>query len=158
MPVYRFQCECGVNFSARVANAVSEAKCPDCGEGAVRDLPRTVGVTTSVVADGLKAPMTGLSAHDYEFDRVVGADAKAKWERISDRQKDKIRVIQREGVTGFDLSKRPNGEYGVMRPEERAASERTRAFHAKMDSHLRKKHPEVQERLRQDFMRGRPSR
>lgn len=94
-------------------------------------------MSTSVPTQGLAAPDTGLSSHDYEFDRVVGEDAKTKWNQISARQKDKIRVIEGEGVSGFDLTRKPDGTYGVMTPEQRAASERSRSFHFKMDAHRR---------------------
>lgn len=142
MPVFRYQCvSCGLNFSARVPNATSEAKCA-CGVPARKELPRGVSVTTSVTTSGLSSPDSGLSAHDYEIDRIVGADAKSKWGSISSRQKEKIQVLQTNGVTGFDLTKKPDGSYGVLTPQQRAASERTRAWNAKMDSHLREKYPE----------------
>lgn len=95
-------------------------------------------MSTSVSTQGLDAPDTGISAHDYEVDRIVGADAKAKWERIAQRQRDKIRVMEENHVTGFDLSKTHDGGYKVMTPEQRAASERSRSFHFKMDAHRKK--------------------
>lgn len=155
MPVFRYQCEsCGLNFSARVANAASEAKCV-CGVSARKDLPRGVSVTTSVATNGLSSPDSGLSAHDYEIDRIVGEDAKSSWSRIASRQKEKIRVIQATGATGFDLTKRPDGSYGIMTAQQRAASERTRLWNEKMASHLREKYPEeTKARLEKAIPRG----
>lgn len=126
-----------MNFSARVASALSAVKCSSCGSEAGQDLPRSFSVSTSVPTQGLSAPATGLSSHDYVYDRVVGEDSKAKWSQIAARQKDKVQVIEEKGVTGFDLTRKPDGTYGVMTPKQRAASERSRKFHFKMDAHGR---------------------
>jgi len=136
IPVFRYQCSsCGLNFSARVASATSSVKC-GCGETVERDLPRSFSVSTKVAGDGISAPATGLSGHDYEIDRIVGSDAQTKWDQIAARQKDKVRMIEESGATGFDLSRNPDGSYRVMKPEERAASERSRNFHFKMQDRL----------------------
>jgi len=133
---------CGLNFTTRVASAATlESKC-SCGALAQKDLPRGVSVTTSVAAhgNGMAAPDSGLSAHDYEVDRVVGAYSKQAWVGISARQKDKSRLIEETGASGFDLSRQADGSYKIMTPEQRAASERSRSFHFKMDrqAHIRR--------------------
>jgi hypothetical protein len=79
-----------------------------------------------------------LSGVDYNFDRAVGESSKKNWQGIAARQKDKLDVVQAHGVTGWDLSRNPDGSYRVMTPEERAASERSREFHFKMTAHARK--------------------
>ena len=94
-------------------------------------------MSTNVPTQGLSAPDTGLSSHDYVYDRVVGEDSRTKWSQIAARQKDKVQVIEEKGVTGFDLTRKPDGTYGVMTPKQRAASERSRKFHFKMDAHGR---------------------
>jgi hypothetical protein len=68
------------------------------------------------------------------FDKVVGEDAKGKWDKIAARHKDKVRLLEQTGATGFDLTKQHDGSYAIMTPQQRAASERTRAFHFKMDA------------------------
>lgn len=142
MPVYRYQCEdCGLNFSARTISASTNGTCPSCKASVPRSLPRNVSVTVSGNGEGLNAPDTGFSAHDYEIDRIIGSDSKAKWKTIAERQKEKLRVIQSSGATGFDLTKKHDGSYGVMTPDQRAASERTRSFHSKMEAKLREKFP-----------------
>jgi hypothetical protein len=78
---------------------------------------------------------TGLSGVDYNFDRAVGESSKKNWQGIAQRQRDKIDVVQSNGVTGWDLSRNPDGTYRVMTPEERAASERSREFHFKVVKH-----------------------
>lgn len=139
MPVYRFQCAaCGLNFSKRTAVGVGDVVCV-CGEKAERDVPRQFEVGTSVSgANGLEAPVTGISAHDYDVDRVVGEDARAKWAHIAARQKDKIQVMRATGASGFDLSRQHDGTYHVMTPSEREASERSRGFHFKVMDHIKK--------------------
>lgn len=157
MPVFRYQCEsCGLNFSARVANATTAAKC-SCGVEAQQDLPRGVSVTTSVSTKSVSTPDSGLSAHDYNIDRIVGSDAKDKWDQIAARQKEKVRIIQATGASGFDLVRQPNGSYGVMKPQQRQASEKTRSFHTKIHEHLREKFPKETKARLERVLPGRAS-
>lgn len=72
---------------------------------------------------------TGFSGMDYNADRAIGEYSTRKWGEIRERQKLKEDIIQATGATGFDLSKTPDGNYRVMTPEERSASERSRQFH-----------------------------
>lgn len=137
MPTYRFQCEaCGLNFTTRGKSDITETKC-ECGALAKRTLPQGVNVAVSAGNADLK-DSTGLSGVDYNFDRAVGESSRRNWRGIAQRQRDKIEVVRANGVTGFDLSRNPDGTYRVMDPEERAASERSRDFHFKMVNHARK--------------------
>jgi len=79
-----------------------------------------------------------LSGVDYNFDRAVGESSKKNWQGIAARQKDKLDVVRVNGVTGWDLSRNPDGSYRAMTPEERSASERSRGFHFKMVEHAKK--------------------
>jgi hypothetical protein len=88
-----------------------------------------------VRTNGVSAPATGISSHDYEIDRIVGEDSRTKWGNISARQKDKLDVMEANDASGYDLTRKHDGSYGVMTPAQRAASERTREFHFKMDAH-----------------------
>lgn len=154
MPVFRYQCgSCGLNFSARVANAANSMKCESCGEPSDRTLPRGISVTSSVVTDGLSTPMSGISAHDYQIDRIIGEDSAAKWKTISARQKAKRDVIEATGKTGYDLTKKFDGSYGIMTPKQRVASEQTRSFNAKMEKTLREKFPQVSEDMKKALLR-----
>jgi hypothetical protein len=103
-----------------------------------RVLPQGVNVTVSGGKVNTRDEATGLSGIDYDFDRAVGESARRNWQGISERQRDKIEVIQTHGVTGWDLSRNPDGTYRVMTPEERRKSETARAFHEKMLEHARK--------------------
>lgn len=138
MPTYRFQCEkCGLNFTAQRAVDTVSAKCSECGVDAPRVLPHGVNVTVSGGNVDTRTESVGISAIDYGFDRAVGESAKKNWNGIRGRQRDKLDVVRANGVTGWDLTKRPDGTYGVMSPEQRAASERSREFHFKMVDHGR---------------------
>jgi putative FmdB family regulatory protein len=138
MPTYRFQCEsCGLNFTARKNPDITETKC-ECGAMAKRDLPSNVNVTVSGGNVDTSKDATGLSGIDYNWDRAVGESSRKNWRVIADRQREKIDVVQTNGVTGWDLSRQPDGSYRVMTPEERQMSENTRAFHDKMLAHARK--------------------
>ena len=131
MPTFRFECErCGANFPRRVGPEVEETACP-CGVSRARKvLPRTVGATsTGSSPNGLTPSPTGFSSLDYNFDRVVAADAAAKWTTIRKRVAAKLETIEREKVSGFDLRRTEDGEYRAMPPREREISERSRQFH-----------------------------
>jgi hypothetical protein len=98
-------------------------------------------VTSSVPTNGIQAPATGISAHDYEIDRIVGADAEGKWKRIAARQKDKLSYMQETGAEGRDLMRLPDGSYAVMDASDRELSERGRSFASKMDAEFLRKYP-----------------
>lgn len=138
MPSYRFQCNaCGLSFVARARPDASESPC-ECGELGKRTLPQAVNVAVSGGGTDLTKD-TGFSGIDYGFDRAVGESSKKNWQGIAQRQKNKLDVIRANGVTGWDLSKNPDGTYRVMNQEERAASERSRSFHFKMEAYARSK-------------------
>lgn len=135
MPTYRFQCEnCGLSFTARGPVDMATSPCSECGTVVHRALPKTVNAAVSGGGTDLRRD-TGLSGVDYNFDRAVGESSQKNWKGIAQRQRDKIDLVQSQGVTGWDLSCNPDGTYRVMKPEERAASERTREFHFKMVKH-----------------------
>jgi hypothetical protein len=139
MATYRFQCEaCGLSFTARGAPDVKEAKC-ECGKPAKRTLPQGTHIAVSGGNADLRTDTVGLSGIDYNFDRAVGESSKKTWQGIAGRQRDKLDIVQANGVTGWDLSRNPDGTYRVMNAEERAASERSRGFHFNMVNHAKNK-------------------
>jgi hypothetical protein len=113
---------------------MASTPCTECGKEVTRSLPKTVNAAVSGGGADLRRD-TGLSGVDYNFDRAVGESSKKNWKGISMRQRDKIDLVQSQGVTGWDLSRNPDGSYRVMKPEERAASERSREFHFKVVKH-----------------------
>lgn len=138
MPAYRFQCEfCGLSFTARGPVDMPSTPCTECGKLVHRALPKNLHTTVSAGNADLRTD-TGLSGVDYNFDRAVAESSKKNWKGIARRQKDKLDVARANGVTGWDLSRNPDGSYRAMTPDERAASERSREFHFKMVGHARK--------------------
>jgi len=72
-----------------------------------------------------------MASIDHDVDRVIGIDAKQKWNGIISRVEDKRRVIaSNPGSTGYDLSRNDDGSYRVMTPVERQAAELGRKVHA----------------------------
>ena len=137
MPAYRFQCEsCGLNFTAQRKLDTTETPC-ECGAVAKRVLPQTVNVTVSGGSVDTSREATGLSGIDYNFDRAVGESSRRNWKALSERQREKIDLVRVNGVTGWDLSRNPDGTYRVMTPQERQTSENVRSFHDNMQAHAR---------------------
>ena len=138
MPTYRFQCDsCGLSFSARARVDSLESPC-ECGKLGKRTLPQGVNVTVSGGGTDLLKD-TGLTGIDYNFDRAVGESSKKNWQGIAQRQREKLDLVRANGVTGWDLSRTPDGGYRVMDANERAASERSRGFHFKVMQHAKDK-------------------
>jgi hypothetical protein len=128
-----------LNFT-RLAEAEASTQRCDCGASAERQLPKQFSIAwKSSSSRDLQPTTTGFESLDESFDRVVGEDARLKWKAIAHRQREKQRVLQRTGATGWDLSRQGDGTYRVMTPEERAASERSRAHHWRVMEHGRKK-------------------
>lgn len=130
MPTYRFQCtSCGLNFTARAAPTAPSMKC-QCGSLAGKDLPSgSSHVAMSTAGDTTGPTTTGFSGVDYNEDRAIGEYSAKKWKVIETRRKAKEDIIREAGVTGFDLSRTPDGDYRVMDPRERVSSERARSWH-----------------------------
>jgi len=73
---------------------------------------------------------TGVSSYDYNVDRIVGAEAKERWQAVEKREALKRGVVHdTPGATKQDLSVLPDGNYRVMKPEEKRTTRNTRAFH-----------------------------
>ena len=119
---------------------MKDTKC-QCGKQAPRVLPQGVNVAVSAGGADLSKETVGLAGVDYNFDRAVGESSQKTWGKIRERQRDKLDIVQANGVTGWDLSKNPDGTYRVMTPNERAASERSREFHFKAIDKLKKETP-----------------
>ena len=132
MPLYSYQCECGVQFEghARIKNHSKPAPCPDCGQDAPRHVPEEVAGVLKHPVEGLGPQNTGTSK-DVDYDRVIGESAEKGWRAQAERDAEKRRVVQEAGVEGGDLSLRPDGSYGVLEPEERGVHDRALDIHRK---------------------------
>lgn len=132
MPIYEYRCEhCGFEFEHlhRQVTESREMECEECGEQARRIPSATNFAFAHKVVGGPRPQNTGVHAIDYSFDQVIGRDAEEKRKVVEARQAHKRKVIQdNPGATGHDLSRTPDGEYRVMKPQERQMSERGRTL------------------------------
>lgn len=135
MPIYEYTCQdCGLGFEKmkRMSASDEPEACPACKAPDAKKLVSVVNhafVFPASQMRGMAPPNTGTSI-DYNADKVIGRDAEAKRKLIAERQAHKRKVIQdNPGSTGFDLSKTHDGDYRVMKPEERKAAETARGVH-----------------------------
>ena len=131
MPIYEYQCEhCGFEFEhlhRRVTDS-REMECEECGEMAKRIPSATNFSFAHKPVGGPRPQNTGVHSIDYSFDQVIGRDAEEKHRLVEARQAYKRKVIKdNPGSTGHDLSRTPDGDYRVMKPQERQLSEQGRA-------------------------------
>lgn len=140
MPFYEYECQaCGLQFEKLKAMSRSEEpeKCTACASDQTRKLVSTTNFTFAHTPVGGARPQnTGVHSIDYNYDRVIGRDAEKRWEVIAQREKQKNGVLRdNPGATKADLSRTLEGEYRVMKPEERRAAETARKINkTAMDS------------------------
>lgn len=135
MPVYEYECqECGLRFERMRKMSESDAPTP-CTACKAPDARKRVSASNfafsfpSSQMRGMAPPNTGTSI-DHNADLVIGRDSEQRWKVAAERQTYKKKVLQKNpGATGFDLSKTHEGDYRVMRPEERKAAESARKLH-----------------------------
>jgi len=145
IPVFEYQCVCGLRFEAfnSAAKHSDPRKCPDCGETAPRDMPE--GVTGMFKKDvtGPVPQNTGISSLDAHIDRTIGASAEQGWDEHGKRVSDKKKVLgDNPDATGHDLSRTPDGDWRVMKPEERKAAEAGRRIDSlAMSAHKERSQP-----------------
>ena len=131
MPLYEFQCNCGIRFDARapISERMETKPCPDCGKAASPIPPSTISGQFKKDVTGPVPQNTGVHDLDTHIDRVIGQSAKQGWDVAEGRKRMKEDVLAKEGVTGHDLSKNLDGSYRVLTPQERAAHERSQEIH-----------------------------
>ena len=133
MPLYIFQCECGVRFeeTARISDHSKPQSCPECGEDAPRWMPKDVSGVFSPGMDGTPGPQnTGVSEIDAIADRAIGESAKRGWGVAERRVATKREILVQTGADGKDLSRNPDGTYRVMSAEERGIHDRANAINS----------------------------
>lgn len=132
MPLYVYQCmACGLKFEKRVGMAERASQKCQCGQTAKQAMPDDVGFTFNQPTSGIAPQNTGVASVDTSYDRVIAQDAAQKWEIHNKRDALKREVLrQNPNATKHDLSRTPDGDYRVMKPEERKASETARAIDA----------------------------
>ena len=131
MPLYDYQCGCGLRFeaSASMAKALEPSPCPECKTPAPRIVPEDVSGSFNQPVTGPGPQNTGLASLDANIDRVIGQSAQKGWAVADKRVKDKRRVLaETPGATGADLSRNPDGTYRVLAPEEKGVHDRANAI------------------------------
>jgi putative FmdB family regulatory protein len=118
MPIYEYLCEnCAVKFEklVQLVGDGAQQPCPSCKEP-VGQVPSVVSPT--FIGDKTPQTVSGLSSLDNNLDRLVGEDSYNKWLIISEREKQKLSILNsNEGLTRADL-RSDNGKYQVMGKSE----------------------------------------
>lgn len=109
MPILKFQCQsCGLLFKRRTKKQTE--KCA-CGE-IVSPVKGALSVGFSSDVEGMDVQDTGMDSFDLDYDRVIGEDARKKWDTIYQRRKDKWDLIHsNNGVSGADILREEDGTY-----------------------------------------------
>lgn len=97
MPLYAYQCGCGLRFERRrpLSEASSPHPCPSCEAKAPR-APSAVRVAYGTEGARPEAPRpgnTGLTGIDDVADRAIGAAAQAGWRVAATRRRDKLATL-----------------------------------------------------------------
>jgi predicted nucleic acid-binding Zn-ribbon protein len=111
MPILSFQCQkCGLSFKKRTKSSSHECECGNLVYANTGDL--SVGFKSDV--DSTMAQDTGMESLDLNFDRVIGEDARQKWDAIYQRRKDKWDLLNaNQGVDGSHILRTEDGNYVV---------------------------------------------
>lgn len=132
MPIYKYQCyDCGLKFekSVKFAERGDPQKCV-CGVQAKPLMPDKVSFSFKQKAGGIVPQNTGVSSFDAHTDRVIGSHSEESWQVIEERHREKKRILQANpGVSGKDISRTDDGEYRIMQPQERQASDTAKELH-----------------------------
>jgi len=114
MPIMRFLCvSCGLSFRKRTNQ--NTASC-ECGSTAQVEFESHISVGFSSTVSGAVAQDSGIESVDLNFDRVIGEDARQKWDDIYRRRSDKWDLINENkssGITGYDLLRNDDGSYMI---------------------------------------------
>ncbi len=131
MPLYNYQCDCGLFFeaSAPMKDNLKPKPCPQCGNKAERSLPEDLSGSFQQEAQGTGPQNTGVHDFDLNYDRVIGSAATQGWEVNEKRQHVKRQVLTNNPhATKEDLTRNPDGSYSVLSAEERAIHDRSIAI------------------------------
>ena len=134
MPLYTYQCKCGVRFEATgsMKEADKPSKCPDCEALAPRHLPEDVSGVFRQDVTGPVPQNTGVAQLDAHIDRVIGKSAEQGWALHEERQGQKKAVLEQDPeATPAHISRNPDGTYRTLTDEEAGVHHRANAINAK---------------------------
>ena len=127
MPIYTYQCACGLRFERNVpmSDRAVPVSCTDCGAEASRLVPDDITGVFKLETNGPGPQNTGVSQMDAVADRAIGVDAEKGWKVVEKRQGVKSKILtQNPGVGRGDLSRQPDGSYKILAPEEKQVQKR----------------------------------
>lgn len=144
MPTYKFQCPCGLQFSATVkASKATEPKdCPECGSKASRMAPSSISGHFHKSVTGPIPQNTGIHDLDTHIDRVIGQSAQQGKDVIEKRQALKRKILnQNPKSTGSDLSRNLDGSYRILDKKEKGVHDRANKINKMAMDHFLKEKP-----------------
>jgi putative FmdB family regulatory protein len=108
VPLYEFQCECGLQFE-KLFKRITDVKtlpCPTCGNDAKKMMSASNFSFTHPPnqLNGMAPPSTGTS-DDWNFDKAIGRDAEKKWADVEKRDSAKSAHIRQEHKAGKVISR-----------------------------------------------------
>jgi hypothetical protein len=137
MPMYDYQCECGVRFERQFRFERGKAAppvatpCPACDAAAPRLMPETASGVFVKDVSGPVPQNTGIHSLDAHVDRVIGKAAEQGWAAHADRLKDKAEVLRdNPGVSKHALTQRPDGSWRPLTDEERGVQVRAQTINS----------------------------
>jgi putative FmdB family regulatory protein len=143
VPVYEYQChDCGLRFEKTIpaSKRKVEIDCLSCGNPATQRPPSSISSSFETSPSSLGLQNTGVADFDYNADRIIGADSAQKWEVVNRRAAHKQRILEdNPGTDKWELSKMPDGDYRIMRPEETRATIAARLLNGQAIPIVRKK-------------------
>jgi len=140
MPIYAYQCMCGLRFeqSVKFADREKPYPCHSCGDPAERLMPETVSGVFVKNVSGPVPQNTGLSAYDAHVDRVIGKSAAQGWEVQERRVADKREFLRdNPDAEGYDLTQNPDGSWSKLTKNQRAFTERANTINSMAMTKLR---------------------
>ena len=146
MPIYEYLCtSCGLKIEKlwkSISTAQDSLTCEECGEN-MKKLVSAANFSFAHKPTGPVPQNTGVHAIDYSFDQVIGRDSEQKWKTIEKRGAAKDSVIRDERkagkvVTRDHLIPKGNGEYRVMKEEERTRINQNRDAVFKIEQEAKK--------------------
>ena len=143
MPLFDYQCySCGLKFEQfvkRTSKKKEQAVCTSCGKIAVRVLSELSFAYDAETLSEASPQNSGISSFDYNFDKVIGQDAKKKWDLIEERVNQKKQVLQNNPeAKGEDLSLKADGSYQVMTKKQKEIVKKARAIDKLAVEHFKK--------------------
>lgn len=117
MPLYDFQCSCGLSFQKKrlVSQSKDPAPCPSCKSSAQRVVPDGVGVVMGYEATSIQPQNTGVLSFDADIDRVIGSSSKLGWQAQSTREGEKEEVLRlNPDASKVDITANLDRSWGVL--------------------------------------------